>query len=304
MSWQPAEAPADADAESCEPVELVIEPKARDIGAFEVRRVLPSIKRRMVGPFVFLDQMGPTVLAPGRALDVRPHPHIGLATVTWVLAGEIMHRDSLGSVQPIKAGELNWMTAGSGIVHSERTPDHLRGEQSPMYGPQFWVALPKTHEETAPDFVHYAADALPRIDDGGKRVTLIAGAAWGAASPVAAHWPTFFADAALDAGATLVVPGAIKERAVYVLEGEVGIADETFAPGRLLVLKRGRDIDIRAAEDSRFVVIGGDAMDGPRHMFWNFVSSRKDRIEVAKADWKARRFPEVPGETDFIPLPD
>jgi len=304
MSWQPAEAPACGDADACEPVEIVIEPRARDLGNFEVRRALPSMKRRMIGPFVFLDQMGPTILKPGKALDVRPHPHIGLATVTWVLRGEIMHRDSLGTVQLVKAGELNWMTAGRGIVHSERTPDNLRGEASPLYGLQSWVALPKVEEEGAPGFVHYDADELPRIDGEGKKVTLIVGAGWGETSPVAVAWPAFYADASLQAGATLAVPGDIEERGVYILEGGIEIAGEAFGPGRLLVLRGGRAIDVRAAGDARFVVIGGDAMDGPRHIWWNFVSSRKDRIEQAKADWKAGRFPGVPGETDFIPLPD
>jgi redox-sensitive bicupin YhaK (pirin superfamily) len=262
------------------------------------------MKRRMIGPFVFLDQMGPTVLRPGKALDVRPHPHIGLATVTWILDGEIMHRDSLGSVQPIKAGELNWMTAGRGIVHSERTPDRLRGEESPLYGLQLWVALPKAHEETEPGFVHYGADELPRLDTAGAKVKLIVGVGWGTRSPVETLWGTFFADASLKAGATLTVPSNIEERGVYILEGELEIAGEAFAPGQLMVLKRGRDADVRARQNARFVIVGGDAIDGPRHIWWNFVSSSKERIEQAKADWKAGRFPAVPGETDFIPLPD
>lgn len=304
MSWQPAKDPILGKADGCEPVEIVIEPRVRDLGNFQVRRVLPSMKRRMVGPFVFLDQMGPTVLRPGKALDVRPHPHIGLATVTWVLKGVIMHRDSLGSVQPIKAGELNWMTAGRGIVHSERTPDRLRGEESPLYGLQLWVALPKAHEETAPAFVHYGADELPRIDAAGAKVTLIVGGGWGKRSPVETLSGTFFADASLKAGATLTVPDSIEERGVYILEGELEIAGETFAPGRLLVLKGGRAVDIRAATAARLAIVGGDAIDGPRHIWWNFVSSSKNRIERAKADWKAGRFPAVPGETDFIPLPD
>jgi len=304
MSWQPAEDPILGKADACEPVEIVIEPRVRDLGNFQVRRVLPSMKRRMVGPFVFLDQMGPTVLRPGKALDVRPHPHIGLATVTWLLDGEIMHRDSLGSVQPIKAGELNWMTAGRGIVHSERTPDRLRGEESPLYGLQLWVALPKAHEETEPAFVHYGADELPRIGAAGATVTLIVGAGWNKRSPVETLWGTFFADASLNAGARLTVPEEVEERAVYVLEGEIEVAGETFAPGRLLVLKSGRAVDVRAAIASRLAIVGGGAIDGPRHIWWNFVSSSKDRIERAKADWKAGRFPPVAGDDEFIPLPD
>jgi hypothetical protein len=304
MSWQPAADPSQSDATKCEPVDVVIVPRVRDLGDFEVRRVLPSMKRRMVGPFVFLDQIGPTTLGPGKTLDVRPHPHIGLATVTWVMEGEIMHRDSLGTVQPIKAGELNWMTAGRGIVHSERTPDALRGKSSPLYGLQLWVALPKTHEETDPDFVHYGAEALPTLDGDGKRVTLIVGAGWGKRSPVKTPWGTFFADASLESGATLSVPANVEERAVYVLEGEIEIAGERFAAGRLLVLKGGPAVAARAVRDARLALVGGDTMDGPRHIYWNFVSSRKERIEQAKADWKAGRFPAVPGDDEFIPLPE
>lgn len=304
MSWQPAEDPSQAGDARCEPVDIVIEPRVRDLGNFEVRRVLPSAKRRMVGPFVFLDQMGPTTLAPGKALDVRPHPHIGLATVTWLLEGEIMHRDSVGSVQSIKAGELNWMTAGRGIVHSERTPEHLRSKNSPLYGLQLWVALPKAHEETEPAFAHYGAADLPQIEDEGRKVTLIVGAGWGKRSPVMTVWPTFFADAAIKADATLTVPANIAERAVYILEGELEVAGATFAPGRLLVLKGGRAVDLRARTAARLVIVGGDAMDGPRHIWWNFVSSSQARIERAKADWKAGRFAAVPGDADFIPLPE
>ncbi len=304
MSWQPAEAPKCSDAETCEPVETVIVPRARDLGDFEVRRALPAAERQMVGPFIFFDQMGPTTFAPGKAIDVRPHPHIGLATVTWLLEGEIMHRDSLGYVQAITAGELNWMTAGRGIVHSERTPDHLRGTEVPLFGVQSWVALPKTHEETEPSFVHHGVDDLPKINGDGKDVTLVVGSAWGATSPVEVLWGTFYADVALTAGETLVVPREIEERGVYVLQGEIEIAGETFPPGQLLVLRSNLDVDVCASQDARFVVVGGDAMDARRYIWWNFVSSSQERIEQAKADWKEGRFPEVPGETEFIPLPD
>jgi hypothetical protein len=290
------------------PIETVIVPRARDLGDFEVRRALPASERQMIGPFIFLDQAGPATFAPGKAVDVRPHPHIGLATVTWLLDGELLHRDSLGYVQPITAGALNWMTAGRGIVHSERTPDRLRGTAFPLFGVQSWVALPKAHEEAEPSFVHYGADALPKIEGEGKSVSLIVGSGWGKASPVEVLWGTFFADAALEPGAVLTVPKDVEERGIYSLEGEIEIAGDRFSPGRLLVLRSNAEVEIKSPAKkpggARFVIVGGDAMDGPRHIWWNLVSSRPDRIEQAKEDWKSGRFPEVPGDSEYIPLPD
>ncbi|HWM27307.1 MAG TPA: pirin family protein [Woeseiaceae bacterium] len=288
------------------PVDAVLVPRTSDLGSgFIVQRALPHAKRRMVGPFVFFDQMGPTVLTSGNGLDVRPHPHIGLATVTYVFTGEILHRDSLGSVQPIRPGEVNWMTAGRGIVHSERTPPELRPVDAPLFGIQSWVALPRRHEETAPSFAHHAADGLPVIEGEGKRVTLIAGSLYGERAEVETFSEMFYADAMLDADATLEVPATHEERAVYIVEGTVQIAGERVESRRLVVLKPGSAVVMRSgAANARVMLLGGEAMDGPRHVWWNFVSSSRERIEQAKDDWRSGRFDLVPGETEFIPLPE
>jgi redox-sensitive bicupin YhaK (pirin superfamily) len=285
--------------------ETVLTPRPRDIGAFEVRRVLPSARRRMVGPFIFFDQMGPKVFKPGDAVDVRPHPHIGLATVTYLFDGEIMHRDSLGSAQVIRPGAVNWMTAGRGIVHSERTPEDRRAGGEKLYGIQTWIALPKAHEEAPPAFVHHAADTLPKVADGGAQVVVIAGEAWGYRSPVAVFSETLYADVRLDAGARLQLPRDVDERAIYVLDGAVQVAGESFPSSTLAAFRKGDDVVIEAEAPCHLVVIGGATMDGPRHIWWNLVSSSQDRIEQAKLDWKNGRFPKVPGdETEFIPLPE
>ena len=285
-------------------LETVVAPRSRDIGGFDVRRVLPAAGRRMVGPFVFLDQMGPAVFDGGRGLDVRPHPHIGLATVTYLLEGEVMHRDSLGTVQAIRPGEVNWMTAGRGIAHSERTDAALRTAASRLFGLQCWVALPARHEETAPAFAHHAEAELPRIDGDRWRLRLVAGSLFGSASPVATLWDTLFADAEMEPGSRLPIPADTEERALYLISGSVEIGGTRFEPGRLLVLKPGAAVDVTAPEGARLVLLGGATMDGPRHIWWNFVSSSRDRIEQAKADWMAGRFDAVPGETEFIPLPE
>lgn len=305
MSWQKAEEAECASPETCPDVETVIVPRSQDIGDFEVRRALPSSKRRMVGPFVFFDHFGPTVLAAGRGLDVRPHPHIGLSTLTWLIEGEIMHRDSIGSVQNIRPGEVNWMTAGRGIAHSERSPDGQRKADSPLLGLQTWLALPQRHEETDPAFQHVAARALPVISGDGMTATLVAGTGWGETSPVGVFSDTIYADVRLDAGAILPIPDEHEERAVYVLSGNVEIAGDRFDPATMLVLRPGDGIAVKALSPSHVMVIGGAAADGPRHVWWNFVSSSKERIEQAKADWKAHRFGAVVGDTEeFIPLPD
>ncbi len=285
-------------------VETVIVPGARDLGGFEVRRALPSKERQMVGPFVFFDHMGPAVFHAGRGLDVRPHPHIGLATVTYLLDGEIMHRDSLGTVQAIQPGAVNWMTAGRGIVHSERTAAEFRAVEKRLYGVQAWVALPQAHEETAPDFSHIGRDALPEVTGEGKRVRVIAGEMHGVRSPVKTFSDMIYADAALDAGASLPIEADHIERAVYVLEGSVKIGPDTHEAGRLLVLRPGDRITVRAQTDARMLVLGGEPMDGPRHVWWNLVSSRRERIEQAKSDWRAGRFDRVAGDAEFIPLPE
>jgi redox-sensitive bicupin YhaK (pirin superfamily) len=284
----------------------VILPRAHDVGGFEVRRALPARERQMVGPFIFFDQMGPGEFLSGHGLDVRPHPHIGLSTVTYLFDGAIQHRDSLGSDQPIVPGDVNWMTAGSGIAHSERTGAALRASGSRLFGIQSWVALPKAAEEAAPAFAHHAAAALPVIDDRGVRLRLIAGDAWGLRAPVVTHSALFYADAQLAAGAVLPLPDHHEERGAYVLDGEIEVASDRFAPGRMLVFRAGDAVSLRAGpQGARLLLLGGEAMDGPRYLFWNFVSSSRDRIEQAKADWKAGRFALVPGdEQEFIPLPE
>jgi hypothetical protein len=304
MSWQPTQEPL-AEASPCPGLETVIVPRVRDLGdGFLVRRALPAIERRMVGPFVFFDQAGPTVFRAGGGLDVRPHPHIGLATVTYLFEGELLHRDSIGSIQPIRPGDVNWMTAGRGIAHSERTPAAERGGGSRLFGIQSWVALPKRHEETAPAFAHHGVEELPLIAGEGVRMRLIAGTLLGAHSPVATLSELFYADAELAAGARLVLPAEHEERAIYIATGAVIIAGEEFAAGRLLVFRPGDEIVVAAPSGARVLLLGGERMDGPRHIWWNFVASSKERIEQAKADWRAGRFGTVAGdEKEFIPLP-
>ena len=280
----------------------VIVPRTRDLGdGFQVRRALPAIEKRAVGPFVFFDQMGPMRLAAGHGLDVRPHPHIGLATITYLFSGEILHRDSLGTVQPIRPGEVNWMTAGRGIVHSERTPKHLRAAGPVAFGIQIWIGLPAAQEEVEPSFVHFKAPDLPVLDGG---LRLVAGSLRGAHSPVPTFSPMFYAVAELAPGASVTVPAEHEERAAYVAQGEAEIGSQRFPAGQLLVFERGKEIRIQSTSSSRILLLGGEPLDGQRHMWWNFVSSRQERIAQAAADWKAGRFAPVPGETEFIPLPD
>ena len=286
-------------------IETVIVPRARDLGGFEVRRALPSAQRQLVGPFIFWDQMGPTQFPIGEGINVRPHPHIGLSTLTYLFDGEIMHRDSLGTAQPIRPGEVNWMTAGRGIVHSERTDSELRAAGATMFGIQAWVALPKASEEVAPSFAHLGSNALPTIEGEGKRVRIVAGTLWGKTSPVPSYSETIYADAILDTGAKLPIPAEHEERAVYVAEGTVSVAGDRFDCGRLLVLHPGDEVTVQAESRARVLVLGGEPMDGPRFIWWNFVASSKEKIEAAKADWLARRFAIVPGdEQEFIPLPE
>ena len=304
MSWLPDHDPVPGDARSCDAIDKIIVPRSHDLGGFSVRRALPSVQRRMVGPFIFFDQMGPAELITGQGIDVRPHPHIGLSTVTYLFDGEIMHRDSLGTELPIQPGALNWMTAGRGIAHSERTSQDLRATGSKLSGIQSWVALKADDEECAPDFLHYGAADLPVVTGEGKTVRVIAGSVLGAASPVKTSSPLFYADVMLDAGSAVPLDPDFDERAIYTVDGQIDIAGDTFGPGQLLIFKPGDRITIRAKTQARFMMLGGEPMDGPRYIWWNFVSSRKDRIEQAKADWKAARFDAVPGETEFIPLPE
>ena len=289
-------------------VEAVVNTRARElVEGFKVRRVLPSVKRRMVGPFIFLDQMGPEILGAGRGLDVAPHPHIGLATVTYLFEGELLHRDSLGTVQPISSGAVNWMTAGGGIAHSERTPVEARQGGSELFGIQSWVALPLKEEESAPDFAHHEAAVLPVVEGEGKRVRLIAGSLYGARSPVRTLSEMFYADATLAPGAVLPLSVEHEERAVYVVEGSVEVIPErdTYVAGQLLLLRPGAEVSVRGAsgQAARLMLLGGAPLEGKRHIWWNFVSSSPERIEQAKEDWQAGRFAHVPGETERIPLP-
>ena len=304
MSWQTAEEPEVTTPPACKALAAVIVPRPRDLGGFEVRRVLPSGQRQMVGPFIFFDQMGPAEFLPGAGIDVRPHPHIGLATVTYLFAGTIVHRDSLGVVQSIEPGDVNWMTAGRGIVHSERSDLELRKQRRKLYGIQIWVALPKAHEETEPDFAHYAAASLPLIEGEGKSVRVVAGSLFGKTSPVKTFSNLFYADAALQAGAALALGAEHEERAIYLVEGTVEIGGQLFEAGRLLVFSSGDEIAVKASSAARILLFGGEPMDGPRYIWWNFVSSSRERIEQAKGDWKAQRFASVPGETEMIPLPE
>jgi redox-sensitive bicupin YhaK (pirin superfamily) len=285
-------------------VELFIVPPVHDLGdGFHVRRALPSSQRRMIGPFVFFDQMGPTVLRAGSGLDVRPHPHIGLATVTYLFDGEIIHRDSLGTVQAIRPGAVNWMIAGRGIVHSERTAADKRSTGSSLSGIQTWIALPKAEEERAPSFRHYPASALPLIDGEGKSVRLIAGSLFGKQSPVATLSEMFYADATLAADARLSIDAEHEQRAVYVIRGRVDIGGSSFDAGQMVVLLPREAITVLALGPVQLLLLGGAALDGPRHVWWNFVSSSTERIEQAKQDWREGRLGHVPGDAEFIPLP-
>ncbi len=305
MSWTPTNDPLTGETHACDGIEQVIVPRARDLGGFSVRRALPAAGRQMVGPFIFFDQMGPAEFLVGTGIDVRPHPHIGLATVTYLFDGEIMHRDSLGTAMAIKPGELNLMSAGNGIVHSERTAPQERAKGPRLYGIQAWAALPKSHEEAAPQFAHYDASQLPRIAGDGKTVRVVMGQMYGQSSPAEFPHPSFYAEAVLAPGAVLPLDADYDERAIFIVSGEIDIAGDSFAAGRLLVFKPGDRISVLATAQSRLILLGGEPMDGPRHIWWNFVSSSKDRIAAAKADWKAKRFASVPGDSDeFIPLPD
>ncbi|CAM4090941.1 pirin family protein [Bordetella tumulicola] len=287
-------------------VETLIVPRTSDLGdGVHVRRALPSAQRRTVGPFVFLDEMGPILFEPGKGMDVRPHPHIGLSTVTYLYEGAMMHRDGVGHVQEILPGEVNWMTAGRGIVHSERSPSAERGAGHRLAGLQFWVGLPSQHEETDPGFVHYGLDAQPTLEGDGVRAQIVAGSLFGKTSSVQTLSPLFLGDIMMQPGSTVVIPAEYEERAAYLSRGTVEIEGQTYQPGQLLVLQAGQPVTIRAIDDVRFAILGGEPLDGPRFVWWNFVSSRKDRIEQAKQDWQRDRFDQVvPGdETEYIPLP-
>ncbi|QKC86624.1 pirin family protein [Mesorhizobium loti] len=287
-------------------VEHLILPPVRDLGdGFKVRRALPSAQRRTVGPFIFLDHFGPVVFREGAGLNVRPHPHIGLSTLTYLLEGEMVHRDSIGSVETVRPGDVNWMTAGSGIVHSERSPAKLQAQGGTMFGQQIWVALPKALEEMQPGFSNHANGTLPRLQADGASLTVVAGSAFGERSPVPVYSDLMYVDAVLQPGARLQVPTDHIERAVFVVSGEIEVAGQTgtFGEAQFVVFKPGAEIIVSTRGGAHLMLVGGEPFPEQRHVYWNFVSSSKDRIEQAKDDWRQGRFPEVAGETEFIPLP-
>jgi len=297
--------PAFGDALAADLIETVIVPRARDLGGFTVGRVLPAVERRMVGPFILFDQAGPAEVLMSEKFDVRPHPHIGLATVTYLHEGKIIHRDSIGSEQAIQPGDVNWMTAGRGIAHSERGPVEFRGERHRVLGFQTWVALPRENEEAAPTFFHHDKDALPVVGGDGATVRLGVGSLYGERSPVETFSDMFYADVTLAAGSRLPIDAGHEERAAHVIEGTVDIAGDRFDATRMVVFRPGDALVIKAVTPARLILLGGETMDGPRHIWWNFVSSSKERIEEAKNDWKIGRFDKVFGdEKDFIPLPE
>jgi len=305
MSWSPCPDPLLGDPCSVSAIETIIVPRAVDLGEMTVRRALPSAERQMVGPFIFFDQMGPAEFLTDQGIDVRPHPHINLSTVTYLLKGEILHRDSLGTEQAITPGAVNWMRAGRGIVHSERTSPALRQSGQLLFGLQTWMALPEATEESEPAFQHYPREALPHVEDGPLTLRLIAGSTHGLASPLATPSETLYADIALRAGGRFEVEASHDERAVYVVRGRIAIGPDAHVAGTLLVLRPGEPVLVNAAEDARLMLFGGDPMEGPRYIWWNFVSSRPERIEQAKQEWARGKFDTVPGdEAEFIPLPE
>jgi redox-sensitive bicupin YhaK (pirin superfamily) len=282
----------------------ILRPVTHDLGGFKVHRALPHKERTTIGPFIFFDQMGPAHLPPGEGLDVRPHPHINLATVTYLFAGAIDHRDSLGTLQTIEPGAVNLMTAGHGIVHSERSPDRLRSQGPELSGIQTWLALPAAKEEIDPAFEHVPQDQLPLLEARGASARLVMGSLWGASSPVTCHSETIYGDLALEPGGSMPIDSPADERAVYVAEGEAALDGLRLERQVLYILRPGIRATLRSEAGARVMLCGGAPLDGPRHVWWNFVSSRRDRIRQAKEDWKALRFPMVPEENDWIPIPE
>lgn len=311
MSWNPTQTPDCPEASGLDAIETLIIPRTRDLGGFEVRRALPAPKRQMVGPFIFFDQMGPAEFLTGGGIDVRPHPHIGLATVTYLYEGAFHHRDSTGADQMVYPGEVNWMIAGNGVTHSERTSEEMRRRPSTAFGIQTWVALPDHAEDTAASFEHHGREALPLLEDEGKQVRLILGSAWGARAPVKTFTETFYADVVLAAGAKLPLPDDHEDRGVYVVEGSILVAGTSFAAGQMMVFRPGDRISLTAGEGgARLMALGGETLNGPRYISWNFVASSQEKIDAAKeawrkGDWEHGRFRLPPGdEAEFIPLPE
>ncbi len=307
MSWNPTHSP---DCPNSGQLETLIIPRARDLGGFEVRRALPSPKRQMVGPFIFFDQMGPAEFITDGGIDVRPHPHIGLGTVTYLYQGEFEHRDSLGTHQMIYPGEVNWMVAGRGVTHSERTSAETRATRHKLFGIQTWVALPEDREDMAPDFEHHKQGALPGIADGGAKAKLILGTGWGEKSPVTMQSEIFYADVTLAAGAQFPLPDEHEDRGIYVTQGSIEVAGDSFEAGQMMVFRPGDSLSVKAGpQGARLMALGGETLSEQRYIWWNFVSSSKDRIEEAKkawnaADWENGPFHLPPGDTsEHIPIP-
>lgn len=310
MSWNPALTPGCPDAVGADAIETLIIPRARDLGGFEVRRALPAPKRQMVGPFIFFDQMGPAEFLTDQGIDVRPHPHIGLGTVTYLYRGSFQHRDSTGADQIITPGALNWMVAGRGVTHSERSPEAVRAGPSSLLGIQTWIALPEEAEDIAPSFEHHAATALPEIRDQGVTARLILGDAYGERAPATMHSETFYLDVTLQARARFPLPDNHEDRGLYITEGSISVAGQDFEAGQMMVFRPGDAITVQAGDGgARLMALGGATLNGPRHIWWNFVASSRDRIEEAKRQWRAGRWGEglfdLPqgDRDDYIPLP-
>lgn len=311
MSWNPAFTPGCPDALGTDVIETLIIPRARDLGGFEVRRALPAPRRQMVGPFIFFDQMGPAEFLHGGGIDVRPHPHIGLGTVTYLYRGQFHHRDSLGSEQPIKPGEVNWMVAGKGVTHSERTDAQTRANPHTLFGVQTWVALPDKYEDVAPTFEHFGKESLPVFSDGGVNARLVLGSAYGASAPPTLYSETFYLDVTLAPGARFPLPDDHEDRGLYIMEGSVTVAAQDFEAGRMMVFRPGDLITVAAGPaGARLIALGGATLGGPRYVWWNFVASSRERIEHAKAEWRAGKWGvgqfDLPptDRSEHIPLPE
>ena len=310
MSWNPTADPVCPVGDEADLIETLIVPRARDIGGFEVRRALPAPKRQMVGPFIFFDEMGPAEFVTGAGIDVRPHPHIGLATVTYLFKGEFQHRDSLGSNQMIRPGEVNWMVSGRGVTHSERTSVETRRRPHELFGIQTWVALPEAAEDAEASFEHRGAEALPLIEDGGVSLRLVLGTGWGEKAPVKVFSETFYAHADLAPGARMPLPDDHEDRGIYVVSGAIEVAGQVFEANRMMVFRPGDRITVKAGpQGARIMALGGATLGGPRYVWWNFVASSQEKIEAAKAawkegDWEHGRFQLPPGDdAEFIPAP-
>ena len=311
MSWNPTLEPGCTDEVGIDAIETLIVPRSRDLGGFEVRRALPAPKRQMVGPFIFFDQAGPAELLTGHGVDVRPHPHIGLGTVTYLFRGDFHHRDSTGADQIIRPGALNWMVAGRGVTHSERTSAAARSGPNSLFGIQTWLALPDTHEDVAPTFEHHGKETLPVIEDHGVSVRLILGNAYGKVAPAAMFSETFYADVKLEPGSRLPMPGDHEDRGIYIVEGSVSVAGQSFEASQMMVFRPGDGITVAAGDQgARLMILGGTTLSGPRYIWWNFVASSQERIEEAKAEWRAANWGKgrfdlpIDDRDEHIPLPD